>query len=156
MKAPYASAYMGLRDQALHFRVANLEKNAVHAVLMDWFVGRGTVTVVAVADGTASVYLSTGGGYIGGSQADPAFRDAALQTVKIANSLMHFFDPTESAKLPGAGELYFYLTTSSGCYFAKASEDQMKAGTDGLSALGNAMQWIIAAYRTSYSQRQPS
>jgi hypothetical protein len=35
-------------------------------VVMDWGVKNGTATIVAMSDGSASVYFSSGGGYIGG------------------------------------------------------------------------------------------
>ena len=36
-------------------------------IVMDGGVTKGTATVPALSDGTASVYLSSGGGFIGGS-----------------------------------------------------------------------------------------
>lgn len=38
----------------------------VFGVIMDTTFASGTVTLVALADGTASLYASTGGGVIGG------------------------------------------------------------------------------------------
>ena len=64
-----AEAYLGLRNLALQGPQANFKKTQAStepfAVLMDWGISRGTVTVAAFADGTASVYLSSGGGSIG-------------------------------------------------------------------------------------------
>jgi hypothetical protein len=82
IKSPDSSVYMGLREKALRLRLPQFEQNAVQAVLMDWFVGKGTATVVAIVDGTASVYLSSGGGFIGGSQANPALREAGPKRSK--------------------------------------------------------------------------
>ena len=59
--------YPRLRDKALKIRLPNLPPGSVHAVLMDWNVTNGTATVLAGAEGTASIYLSSGGGFIGGS-----------------------------------------------------------------------------------------
>src|ERR1044072_5497440 len=39
----------------------------IYGVIMDWDVGEGIATVVAFQSGDASVYLSSGGGVIGGS-----------------------------------------------------------------------------------------
>jgi hypothetical protein len=50
---------------------------------MDGGVDNGTVTVVAFSDGTASVYLSIGGGFIGGKSHE-AVRKAADQMVAAA------------------------------------------------------------------------
>jgi hypothetical protein len=54
--------YPKLRSHALGIRLGGLAEGAVHAVLMDWHVNTGTVTVMAAADGTASLYLSSGCG----------------------------------------------------------------------------------------------
>jgi hypothetical protein len=148
--------YLKLRDRALHFRLPGLKENAIHAVLMDWFVGTGTATVVAVADGAASVYLSSGGGFTGGSESNTALRETALQAVQIAGRQRSLFRPIDDAVLPVPGEVLFYLTTSAGIHVAKANEDNLTAGTDQLTALGNAMQKIIMEYRTSHSKRPRS
>jgi len=55
---------------------------------MDWGVRRGTATVVAVSDGTASIDYSTGGGAIGGAYARPGVRRAAAHAVAIAGKFL--------------------------------------------------------------------
>jgi len=152
IKTADPSIYMGLREQALQFRLRNFDQNAVHAVLMDWFVGSGTATTVAIADGTASVYLSNGGGFIGGSQTNLAIREAAAQAIKLATSLEPAFTATGPTGLPKPGEVFFYLTTNAGIFVAKAAEDKLRAGTDKLTNLGNAMQAIITAYQMGVAQ----
>jgi hypothetical protein len=55
--------YLSLRNQALQLKrekiglVAPSKPNEPWAAIMDWGVGNGTATVVAISDGTASVYL---------------------------------------------------------------------------------------------------
>lgn len=156
IKRAEPSNYLKMREQALRFRLPGLKENAVHAVLMDWFVGNGTATVVAVADGAASVYLSSGGGFTGGSESNTALRETALQAVQIAGRQRSLFRPIDDAVLPVAGEVLFYLTTSAGIHVAKADEDKLNVGTHQLTALGNAMQKIIMEYRTSRSKRSRS
>src|SRR4029077_10438111 len=66
------SIYLGLREQALNLKREKIglptpaKPTQPWAALMDWSLGSGTATVVAISDGTASVYLSSGGGSIGG------------------------------------------------------------------------------------------
>lgn len=156
IKRAEPSNYLKMREQALRVRLPGLKENAVHAVLMDWFVGNGTATVVAVADGAASVYLSSGGGFTGGSESNTALRETALQAVQIAGRQRSLFRPIDDAVLPVAGEVLFYLTTSAGIHVAKADEDKLNVGTHQLTALGNAMQKIIMEYRTNRSKRSRS
>ena len=151
--------YRKLRDRMLQSRQHGFEPAAVQSVLMDWHVGNGTVTVFAAADGTASIYLSSGGGYIGGGEKYPAIRDAAQQAVRLATALSPHFKPTESVDLPPPGEVFFYLTTSEGVRLAVARETDLRMGKDPLVALGGIMQAVVTQYRLNTplgSQNKPA
>ncbi len=142
--------YAQMRRLALEARPSKAGRDAVQVVLMDWHVDRGTVTVVAAADGSASLYLSSGGGYIGGGQKIPALREAALYAVTLANSLRLHFEATESSALPAFGDVTFYLTTGDGLFTAVAPEAKLRAGTVPLAVLGGAMQKIVTEYRLNF------
>lgn len=66
--------YDGLRAQVLKGTRSSFDLAPTSApmvpwgVVMDWGVSEGSATVVALSDGHASIYLSSGGGYLGGSQ----------------------------------------------------------------------------------------
>jgi hypothetical protein len=143
--------YPKLREHALlKIRLENLSGDSVHSVLMDWNVSNGTATVLAAADGTASLYLSSGGGFLGGGQKYPELRNAALHAVHLATGLFSHFDTTESIDLPAAGEVFFYLTTSNGVRLAIAKEVNLRTGNDPLASLGAIMQEIITQYRMNF------
>jgi hypothetical protein len=146
--------YPKLREHALlRIRLNNLANDSVHSVLMDWDVGNGTATVLAAADGTASIYLTSGGGCLGGGQKYPEIRDAALGAVRLATELFSQFKTTETFDLPAAGDVFFYLTTTSSVRLAIAKEADLKTGQDPLFALGAFMQEIITQYRLNSSAR---
>ncbi|MGA3345474.1 MAG: hypothetical protein ABSC76_11455 [Terracidiphilus sp.] len=119
---------------------------------MDWNVGKGTATVLATADGTASLYLSSGGGFLGGGQKYAEIRNAALRAVHLATELSPHFKTTVTIDLSAAGEVFFYLTTSNGVRVAVANEANLKAGNDPLASLGATMQQIITEYRLKFPQ----
>ena len=96
-----------MRRLALEAQLPNVARGGVHVVLMDWHVERGTVTVVAAADGSASLYLSSGGGYFGGSEKAPAIRQAALHAVALATSLRCHFERTDASPLPSFGDVQY-------------------------------------------------
>src|SRR5256885_2198980 len=82
--------YIALRNQALQ---TTREKIALPAparatdpwaAMIDWALPEGTTTVVSISDGTASVYLSSGGGFIGGGQSHESIRQAAQDAVATA------------------------------------------------------------------------
>jgi hypothetical protein len=139
-----------MRRSALELLLPDLPRGAVHIVLMDWHVDKGTVTVTASANGAASVYLSSGGGFIGGSEKIPSIREAALHAVSLATSLRFHFVPTETTPLPSLGDVTFYMTTGQEVCRAVAPESKLRAGADPLAALGGAMQRIVREYRTNF------
>lgn len=145
--------YSQMRRQALEIQLPNLPREAVHVTVMDWHVDKGTVTVVAAADGSASLYLSSGGGYVGGSQRVPAIREAALHAVAVATSLRYYFQQTETSPLPSLGDVTFYITTGAGVSRAVAAESKLRAGADPLAALGGAMQRIVTEYRLNFGRK---
>ena len=149
---PQQNPYEGLRDMALHTSRQELgipapgEKGAVWGSLMDWGVNNGTATVIAFADGSASVYFSSGGGFIGG-QGDEAVQAAAKKVVAIANRDRGAAHPTSSFPLPRKGQVIFYFRTDEGVLTAIASQEELQAHKHRLSDLGDATQHVITEYR---------
>lgn len=118
------------------------------AVVMDWGVSGAIATVVAVHDGTASIYLSTGGGNIGGGQSQEAIRAAAKNALSVAaRHLDQMQVVTEYPWLVRNEQVYFYVLTDSGIYFAESTQQKLGSSLEPLSDLGNAMQSIITGYR---------
>src|SRR5256886_3395486 len=94
LRAPEAKKtnnYFALRAQILNWKCPQASSSTPDrpdnpcAVVMDWAVTSGVATVVAVSDGSASIYYSGGGGSIGGGDARPAIRDAGVHAVSIAD-----------------------------------------------------------------------
>ncbi len=147
------SAYIGLRNLALESPLAEVpsatavKPGAPFAVLMDWGIPAGTATVAAYADGTASVYLSSGGGFLGGGQAHESIRNAAMRTVEIAGELKNLMQPTTTYPLPQLGQVRFYVRTDVGVLTATAPEDELRSHRSPLYKLGDSAQTIITAYR---------
>jgi hypothetical protein len=144
--------YLKLRSGALQTRLPNLPPGSVHAVLMDWHVGAGTATVLAAADGTASIYLDSGGGFIGGSQTHPAIHAAALLAMQAANGLVRFsteIEATEAPPLPTPPDVYFYFVTAEGLRQGSATDVQLQTGGSPFVLLGYTMQRIVTEYRAT-------
>jgi len=139
--------YRRLRDHMLQLKQPGFGPGAVQKVLMDWHVDNGTVTVLAAADGTGSLYFSSGGGFLGGGQGYPEVREAARHAVGLAERLMPQFRKTDSIELPARGSASFFVTTNEGIYTVVAKEADLRNGLGPFAALGNAMQAIITGYR---------
>jgi len=116
--------YLGLRNMMLQGSRAKFglppasKPTEPYGVLMDWGIAAGTATVVAVTDGTASVYLSSGGGFIGGGQSHDSIRSAAKRTVELAGELQPLMRLTTTYPLPQRGYVTFYVLTDAGVFTA--------------------------------------
>ncbi len=115
-------------------------------VVMDWGVPNGTATVMALSDGSASIYLSGGGGYLGG-QNQESVKDAALHAVELAREYPSQMQRTMDYILPVTGEVIFYLLTDSGVLTASEKEVELRNPAHPLAKLGNAMQNVVTQYR---------
>ena len=145
--------YLSLRDQALQgSRVKfGLSPTTVPTepwgVIMDWGVEAGaTATVVALSDRSASIYLSSGGGSIGGGSHDK-IRNAAKTMVAVAAQCQPQTTATTSFPLPKQGEIIFYLLTDAGVFTARGSEEEVSSHRHPLSKLGDTAQIVIKQYQ---------
>jgi hypothetical protein len=152
-RAGSGNVYAGLRDLVLNGNRANFglgpgsNPTQPFAVVADWGSAEGATTIVAIGDGSASVYLSSGGGFIGGGQAHESIRNAALRTVELAGAaqpLMHSVTQYPAAR---AGEVTFYAVTDAGVFGATASQDDLSGGRSPFSEVAAAAQDILAEYR---------
>jgi hypothetical protein len=156
---PPKQVYRGLRDAALSTPRSKigLPPAATPAtpwgVVMDWTTANGIATVVALSDGTASIYLSSGGGFIGGGQSKEAVSNAAKQAVLVAASCQPQALPTTTFPLPEGKQVIFYLLTDKGVFTASGDEQELVNGTQPLSNLAKAMQEIITQYRLTSPEK---
>ena len=109
-----AAAARGLRNAILsrEFVRATGAKAGIRAVVYDWQIGAGTASLVAFDDGSTSIYLIPGGGFIGAGAHDNVRRAAAHFRSEAAKSLGHFQAVTEYP-LPAKGYSTFYIVTDS-------------------------------------------
>lgn len=157
--ASASPAYLGLRNLALQSPLTEVpsakaaKPGEPFAVLMDWGIPAGTATVAAFADGTASVYLSSGGGYLGGGQAHESIRNAAIKTLEIAGEMKPLMQLTTTFPLPQRGQVTFYVRTNGGVLTATAPEDDLRSHRSPLYKLGDSAQAIITEYRLTQEQK---
>src|SRR5690349_6394723 len=107
--------FKGLRDQI--FSLANGKE--LSAVVMETSYPNATFSLVAVSDGTASLYFSNGGGIIGAGQHE-IVRKQALSLIQKAPEFMKYLKKTEETTLPKPGFTKFFLVTDKGIYTVEA------------------------------------
>src|SRR5713226_5270765 len=120
--------YLGLRSQILELKrdkiglAAPAKPTEPWAAVMDWGVTNGTATVVAISDGTASIYLSSGGGSIGRGQSHDSICKAAQKMVSVAAEFQSQMRATDTYALPQRGQVTFYVLTDAGVFTATAPQ----------------------------------
>jgi hypothetical protein len=144
--------YVALRHQALHRSRAELglpkpsEATKPWGVLMESTHEDAFVTVLALSDGSASIYLSTGGGFIGGIGQE-SIRHAATRMVRVATGFVAGMTPTADYPLPDRGRTRFYVRTDAGVLTADAPDAELAQRRHALAPLFFAGQDVITAYR---------
>ena len=106
----------------------------------------GSATIVALIDGSASIYLSSGGGSIGGG-AHETIRKVAIDMVKMARKYLPQMAASKDFPLPKNGQTIFYVLTDAGVFTASAKEDDLGEAKHVLSPLFYAGQEVITQYR---------
>jgi len=137
------SAYEGLRSQAFSLTAEQAGTNAAtYGVLMETGYPEAVVTLVALADGTASLYFSNGGGIIGaGTHKKPAI--AAQSLVAFASHNLQLLTQSNFTPLPEPGHTRFYVLTTSGRYTAGAAEADLGENRHVLSPLFHTAHALI-------------
>jgi hypothetical protein len=145
------AVYTGLRDQMLRLTPAEAgitlqPGERVWMVLMEIGYPEAVATVVALRDGNASVYLSTGGGWIGGSGHETV-RQAAQRVNYVADRYLDRMTPTTEFPLPTPGQVLFYARTPDAAYTTFADDAALQLQQHPLFGLYIAGQGVITEFR---------
>ncbi len=153
-----ADVYRDLRQQVL---IAPPEKigftptadNKLWGLLMETGYPEAVVTLVAIADGTVSLYFSNGGGIIGIGEHENA-RKASNDLLAAAPKFIVQASLTKDFPLPSEGHARFYFLTSDGTYTVEAKEDDLGYNRSPLSSLFYKAQELITQARIVEQNRE--
>ena len=125
---PEKNPFDGLRNMAFTATPEQLglslptDKTVVYGIVMDWGMSGAVATTVSYQTGDASLYLSSGGGVIGGGQHQNV-NSAAKLFVNLAQTYLDKSVKTETTDLPTEDKVKFYLLTNNGVF---VGQEQMK------------------------------
>jgi hypothetical protein len=149
-----ANAYLGLRILALDGTRANFglgpgtSPTQPFAVVIDRNDLEGTTTtIIAIADGSASVYYGNGSGSIRGGELHESIHNAALRTVEAAAAVQPKMHRTGEFPLPASGQVCFYAVTDAGVFTATAAREDLENNRSPYSALAASAQNIVSEYQ---------
>ena len=132
-----AEIYDSMRNQVLNLNSSQLGEfgnKPVLCVLMETGYPEAVATLVAVADGSASIYFSNGGGIIGAGE-HPQGKKSSLTLVDSAKDYLAFANPDKKHLLPKPGNTKFYFITPNGVMAVEAKEDDLGNNKHRLSPL---------------------
>jgi len=114
--------------------------------LMEIAKDGGTASLVAVADGTVSLYTSGGGGTTGAGE-HLAVREAAQRFLQAAADAAQSMTATSDFPLPQPGHVRFHVRTPAGNVTADAAEALLRARRHQLGPLYVAGQDVLTEIR---------
>jgi hypothetical protein len=118
----------------------------VWAAMMEMRVGKAVVSLVAVADGSTSLYFSTGGGVIGAGEHD-SVRAANRKLLAFIEKYLDMFVPLDTPLPVMDGAVSFAVLTHAGLRGARDEEARIKERTSPLWAPYALGQDVITAVR---------
>ena len=158
-QAASEAAYHAFRDQVFalspeEIGLSRTDSNSpVWGMLMETGYAEGVVTLLAIGDGTVSIYFSTGGGIIGaGQHAEP--RQVAEALLQMSPEFLPEFRPARDHTLPDVDRTKFFLFTFDGILVAEAAEDDLGNDRHTLSPLFHQAHKLITSVREIDEQRK--
>ena len=152
--ADVAPVYTQLRQAVLDLDPTSVgiergpAERRVWGLVMDWSVGDAIATIVSLADGTTSLYLSSGGGSIGaGEHEAPAA--ASINAIRVADAMVDEFPMVEHAPIPGRGRTALTLLTDLGLRRVEEDNAAFEEGTSRFAPVADAMQHVIHEIRVA-------
>jgi hypothetical protein len=144
--------YAGLRSLALTADRKDLRRpdgepwSGALVAMMEIGLPEGAATIVAIGDGTVSMYTSGGGGVLGAGD-HAAVRAAADRFRGVAAEARGQLQATTDFPGPTAGEVRFQLRTEDGDFTGAAPESTLASGRHPLSELYAAGQDLVTEIR---------
>lgn len=144
--------FSGLRGQILGLDPATVglhptaDLPRVWGALLETGYDNGTATLVSLADGTTSLYTSTGFGIIGGGAHKPVV-EATLVFLRTVEQALDAFVADDDASVPAVGAVAMRALTFDGRRVVRAAEDGLGHGRHPQSAIFHAGHAVITQLR---------
>ncbi|MDR2010671.1 MAG: hypothetical protein LBQ22_09335 [Bacteroidales bacterium] len=143
--------YQGLREQAISATPEQLQlqlenEEELYGIVMDWNMGDAIATVVSFKTGDASVYLSTGQGFIGG-YAHETVVNSAKNFIVIGKRYLSKAKKTEKTEPMSKTGVNFYFLTKAGKFYIEEDFTLIENEKSEFLELFEAGNQVITEYR---------
>lgn len=115
-------------------------------VLMDWPTDEVTVTIVAMSDGTTSLYTTSAFGILGGI-GQPPIREAGAQFLQLAQAAFAEASVTQDFGYPCRGNVRFWFLGYGEVRVRDGRQADLEQGDDQLAKLWASGQLVITRFR---------
>lgn len=153
-----AQSYLALRERIIHLQPVEIglsptsQTGHVWGALMETGYPEGAATLVCLADGTTSLYYSTGGGMMGSPSYSP-LAEASRSMVAQAEMLLPQLLLTDELPLPEVGQVRFMAITQSGIYSGIVLEEVVTGGDHVLTPLFECGHKVLSVLRLLNQKR---
>jgi hypothetical protein len=131
------------------FGQTGMHPNAVWGVIMDVTYDDGTITAISLVDGTADMYVSTGGGITGGSEDESIAGLSSTISSGGGTFFARYGKETNDLSPPSENNVqFFFLTDSKTLKTDQVNEDELADDNLPLSPLFQAFHVMISALQS--------
>lgn len=150
--------FQDLRNMALNVTPEQLQlsipadQTKVFGVIMDWDLGDGTMTLVSYETGDASMYLSSGGGVIGGGQHENVSK-ASKEFISMAQNFLDKSSKADTTTLPDKNCFKFYFLTNKGKFVAQENMSNIENNSSKWLGLFEEANKVISELRLTTEKK---
>jgi hypothetical protein len=143
--------YTDLRNMAFsttskQLGIEGIGRNDVYGVISEMDMNGATATVVTFSTGDTSLYLSTGGGFIGAGQHE-SVQKVVKKYVQDGQKYIKKAAKIEKTELPKRGMTNFNFLTENGIYSISKSLNELESGKSEFSNLFIELNNVISQIR---------
>jgi hypothetical protein len=151
METDKTAIFKGLREEILRSKAEDLNiqldsASRVWCVVTDIAMQTGSMCLVALINGSATMYFSSGGKVVGDVNQENV-RDAATGYTRMCYKSLPEMKLTREFPLPPPGEVSFYLLTNNGVYTSSAKKEELVSGQNILSPMFFAANDLINQFQ---------
>ena len=150
-KPDHQNPYMEMREmafsaQADEIGVGDIPDNKVYGLITEMAMNPGSASVISFLSGDTSLYLSSGGGFIGAGQHEEV-RELVIRKVDGFQKYLSKAKKIHQSKLPEKGKVSFNFLTKNGLYSVTENMADLESGQSELSGLFREVNEIITQIR---------
>ncbi len=143
--------YMEMRKMAFSAKadqigLEDIAEDKVYGMITEMAMNPGSASVISFLTGDTSLYLSSGGGFIGAGQHEEV-REMVTQKVDGFQKYLSKAKKIDEPKLPEEGKVNFNFLTKNGLYSVTENMADLESGKSELSSLFQEVNEIITQIR---------